>query len=72
MTLKHYLILIGSLFLAPLFYDLFKGRAALKELLSDKVRRIELLIVSVVIFGIVWCILATYLNTELLPFSTKY
>ena len=53
-----YLFLLGVLFLPSLIYDLLFGHEAFRNLLRDKIRLIELCVISFVLVGIVRLVLA--------------
>ena len=61
MRVQEYLLLIGVFFAFPLWYDLFKGRTALKEVFESKEKAIELFL-----------LIKIYLMIKQLPLSTKY
>ena len=64
-----YLFLLGVLFLPSLIYDLLFGHEAFRNLLRDKIRLIELCVISFVLVGIV---LAGYLMISQLPLAAKF
>lgn len=53
MRVQEYLLLIGVFFAFPLWYDLFKGRTALKEVFESKEKAIELFLLSIVSVDVV-------------------
>ena len=68
----EYLSLIGVFFAFPLWYDLFKGRTALKEVFESKEKAIELFLLSIVSVDVVLLLIKIYLMIKQLPLSTKY
>lgn len=72
MGVAEYLTLIGAFFIIPIWYDLFKGTEALKEILKNKKKRVELFILSALSTEIVWTLIKVYLMVKQLPLSTKY
>ncbi|HIW28328.1 MAG TPA: hypothetical protein H9989_10225, partial [Candidatus Lawsonibacter pullicola] len=58
MRALDYLFLLGVLFLPSLIYDLLFGHEAFRNLLRDKIRLIELCVISFVLVGIVRLVLA--------------
>ncbi len=72
MGIQHYLILVGAFLIVPLYYDLFKGRDALKRALKNKLQAIELIVLSVMTVEVVWILIKIYLMIKQLPLSTKY
>ena len=67
-----YLFLQGVLFLPSLIYDLLFGHEAFRNLLRDKIRLIELCVISFVLVGIVRLVLASYLMIRELPLAAKF
>ena len=67
-----YLFLLGVLFLPSLIYDLLFGHEAFRNLLRDKIRLIELCVISFVLVGIVRLVLAGYLMISQLPLAAKF
>ena len=67
-----YLFLLGVLFLPSLIYDLLFGHEAFRNLLRDKIRLIELCVISFVLVGIVRLVLASYLMIRELPLAAKF
>ncbi len=72
MGVQEYLLLIGAFLVFPLWYDLFKGRAALKEVFKSKAKAIELFLLSIVFVDVVLLLIKIYLMIKQLPLSTKY
>lgn len=72
MRLQDYLLLIGAFLVVPLWYDLSKGRPALKEALKNKTKAIEILLLSLILVDVIWFLLKIYLMIKQLPLSTKY
>ena len=72
MRALDYLFLLGVLFLPSLIYDLLFGHEAFRSLLRDKIRLIELCVISFVLVGIVRLVLASYLMISQLPLAAKF
>lgn len=72
MRIQEYLLLIGAFLIVPLWYDLSKGRSALKEVFRNKPKAIELLLLSLISVDVVWLLIKIYLMMMQLPLSTKY
>lgn len=72
MRVQEYLLLIGVFFAFPLWYDLFKGRTALKEVFKSKEKAIELFLLSIVSVDVVLLLIKIYLMIKQFPLSTKY
>lgn len=72
MRIQKYLILIGAFFAIPLWYDLSKGRSALKEIFRSKIKTAELFALSIMSTNFAWLLIKIYLMVKQLPLSTKY
>ena len=72
LLLLYLLFLLGVLFLPSLIYDLLFGHEAFRNLLRDKIRLIELCVISFVLVGIVRLVLASYLMIRELPLAAKF
>ena len=71
MRVQEYLLLIGVFFAFPLWYDLFKGRTALKEVFESKEKAIELFLLSIVSVDVVLLLIKIYLMIKQLCIVVK-
>ena len=72
MGISEYLLLIGAFLTVPICYDLFKVSEGLKEVIKNKKKAAEILLLSVSYTGVVWVLLKIYLMVIQLQLSTKY